>query len=459
MFLANMSHEIRTPLNAIIGFSQLMNRDKHLNTTQREYNLSIIRAGENLMDLINDILELSKVEAGKLLLNATDIDLYAFLDDIKVIFKERTQNKHIDFVLETAADVPNFVFIDQSKLRQIFINLVGNAVKFTDKGGVKVIVRAEKGSNNQTVLLVDIHDTGPGIQEQELKNLFKPFVQTSTGINKGSGTGLGLALSRELARLMGGDISVTTEVGKGSTFRFAISIVEASYIESKKVESNRIISIEKGQKRFKILVVDDKDENVKVVIDLLTLVGYETNEAVNGQDAITKFHIWNPDLIIMDIRMPVMDGFEATRQIKLTDRGKHIPIIALTASIYDNENDVTKLYGMQGYIRKPFKENELLKMIGNILGVSYVYDDFNHQSTISYSQDKEKIVSDILHLPKVLVTQMLNAIAIADIDTFLTLNEQTDQTSVELSDYFESLASKFDYIHLQQLLLSKTIES
>ena len=337
IFLANMSHEIRTPLNAIIGFSQLMNRDKMLSDTQKEYNVAIINAGEHLLSLINDILELSKIEAGRVVLNPADIDLHALLNDIQMIFNEPTHSKNLQFLLEKEDDLPQYIFVDESKLRQIFVNLIGNALKFTEEGGIAVRARVDTVADNKKMLVVEVQDSGPGIPVEEMDKLFKHFEQTSSGISKGSGTGLGLALSRELAILMGGDITITSEVVKGSVFTFQVEIKDGNPNAIEKSSPQGVIGIERSDTTYRILVVDDKNDNLKVASDLLKLVGFETNEAANGEVAIEKFESWNPHLILMDMRMPVMDGYEATRRIKSTEKGRKTPIIALTASTFEDE--------------------------------------------------------------------------------------------------------------------------
>jgi len=455
MFLANMSHEIRTPLNAIIGFSQLMNREKNLSESQREYNQSIIRAGEHLLELINDILELSKIEAGKIVLNLSTVNLHTFLKDIQLIFHERTLSKHIQFIFETSDALPQYITTDPGKLRQIFLNLIGNAVKFTEEGGVAVQVKVDKKNDGKSVLIVEIQDSGPGIPEYELKNLFQHFVQTSSGINKGSGTGLGLALSKEIAVLMGGDISIKSEVGKGSIFTFTVEITEGTIDSLGKENNKRTIRLVDNQKKYKILVVDDKIENLQVVMDLLRMVGFETNEAINGQDAITKFHFWNPDLILMDMRMPIMDGYEATTQIKATEKGKYVPIIALTASSFEEERKRTESLNLQGYIRKPFREKELLATIADVLNVTYVYEVESMVADSEYSQNDESIKSDILKLPHQLVLDMIQTISVADIDHFFALIKTIDEKYSELTKYLETLASNYDYVHLNKILNSK----
>ena len=452
IFLANMSHEIRTPLNAIIGFTQLMNRDKSLTDKQKEYNNSIISAGEHLLSLINDILELSKIEAGRIVLNPANVDLHALLNDMRMIFKERTLSKHLQFIFEIAENLPHFVVIDDSKLRQIFINLIGNAVKFTHEGGIAIRSRVDKLNDHKRLLFVEIQDSGPGISEAEQKSLFKHFVQTSSGINKGSGTGLGLALSRELALLMGGNITVKSEVGQGSLFTFFVEIKEGVFEDGDKKTSNRVICIDKGEKNYRILVVDDKKENLQVVVNLLNLVGFETNEAINGEDAIAKFEQWSPDLILMDLRMPVMDGYEATRRIKSTEKGKQTPIIVLTASTFEGEQKRIDSMGIQGYICKPFRENELFGTIAKVLGIQYTYEDSSPSSHEKYLNDEEVIAENLSKLPNLMVVQMLEAIAIADLRLLKKYINSIPKDNSELAQYLMLLAENYDYEHLKKLL-------
>jgi len=449
LFLANMSHEIRTPLNAIIGFSQLMNRDKLLTDLQREYNISIMHAGEHLLALINDILELSKVEAGRVVLNPTNIDLKALLDEIKMIFNERVQAKNLQFIFETADDFPSYVLVDEHKLRQIFLNLIGNAVKFTDHGGIAVRARVDKIKEGTNMLVVEIQDSGVGIAESELNNLFKHFVQTSSGIKKGSGTGLGLALSRELARIMGGDITASSHLGKGSIFTFRVEIQEGRIEDLQTNSSKRVIGLDEGQQTNRILVVDDKEENLKVVVNLLKIVGFETNEAINGEDAIVKFENWNPHLILMDMRMPIMDGYEATRRIKATEKGKITPIIALTASSFEEERKKMAIIGMQGYIRKPFTENELFDTIGHNLGLTYIYEDLDSPLKNEYLNDPDDIESHSTKLQNTIVVKMLDAIAVADLDLLIDLINSIKPDYPELAQHLLFLTSNYDYDSLQ----------
>jgi PAS domain S-box-containing protein len=456
IFLANMSHEIRTPLNAIIGFSQLMNRDQQLTEIQKEYNGSIVRAGEHLLVLINNILELSKVEAGHIETNPSNMDLVSFFDDIQVLFKERAQSKHLQFIFETADNLPRYIFADEHKLRQIFINLIENAIKFTDEGGVAVRTRINQINSNISNLIVEIQDSGSGISEIEIKNLFKHFVQTSSGLRKGSGSGLGLALSQELAHLMNGNIAVSSELGKGSIFTLEVEIKEGKNEAIQEKSKKKVIYLEKDQQNYRILIVDDREENLMVVVNLLKMVGFETNEATNGEEAIAKFEEWNPDLILMDMRMPVMDGYEATRRIKLTEKGLQTPIIALTASSFEEERQRTRDLGMQGHIRKPFRESELFGTIGMVLNVKYRYEEEkNLGTTDKYLSDERAIETDIKQLPDDLVKKMQEAIAVADFDHLIELTQNMNAEFSELARRLRTLANNFDYDYLQKLLNKK----
>ncbi len=452
LFLSNMSHEIRTPLNAIIGFSQLMNRDKLLTEAQKEYNNSIIRAGEHLLELINEILELSKIEAGRVVLNPTNIDLHTLFNDIYMLFKERAQFKHLQLIFENSDDLPQFVIIDESKLRQLFVNIIGNAIKFTEEGGIAVRTRVDKIDHDRNYLIVEVQDSGPGIPEEEIGRLFRHFEQTSSGVKKGSGTGLGLALSRELALLMGGDITVSSQVGVGSVFTFKVEIKNGKAEDIEKSNTKRVICVDKSEEVYRILVVDDKKENLQVAVDLLKLVGFETFEAVDGADAIEKFKECDPHLILMDMRMPVMDGYEATSRIKSMDKGKNIPIVALTASTFEEERNRIKALDMQGYIRKPFRESDLFNTIGKILNIKYVYEDDVLQADEHINAVTDNTENNLIKLPDSLISEMLNAISVADLDQLIKLIGTIEQDNPQFAHQLLVLAKNYDYDHLEKLL-------
>jgi PAS domain S-box-containing protein len=453
VFLANMSHEIRTPLNAIIGFSQLMKRDTAVSDSQKEDITAINLACGQLLSLINNILELSKIEAGRIALNPSTVDLHSLLNDIQVIFRKRAEAKQLQFSFETAAVVPRLALVDEGKLRQIFYNLIENAVKFTHAGSIAVRVTVRNPGESTMILVTEIQDSGAGISKSEMGRLFRHFEQTSAGIATGGGTGLGLALSRELAVLMGGDISVASEAGKGSLFTFHVGMRKGEGLAVNAVNSRRIIGIRDRQEAHRILVVDDRAENRQVVAKLLGYAGFQTKEAVNGKEAITLFSEWEPHLVLMDMRLPVMNGYEATRRIKLTDRGKKTPIVVLTASSFDEEKKNEIAGFIQGYIRKPFHEEELFAVIGDILGIEYNYEDEMDSPSPGNGVDGVGMSDqDLAGLPDPLLEKMRSALAVADFNLVAELIGSIDAHHSALARRLSLLAGKYDFEGLKKAL-------
>ena len=459
LFLANMSHEIRTPLNAIIGFSQLLNREQ-LTDRQSDYSVSIHRSGEHLLKLLNDILELSKIEAGYGKINAVNIDLLALLADIRMMFSQQAQSKKIQLNFETADNLPQYIVADDNKLRQILINLIGNALKFTDKGEISVRAGIDQTDELKSMLVIEIHDSGTGISEYEIGNLFRQFEQASEGIKQSNGTGLGLALSRELAILMGGNISVASQEGEGSVFTIRVEIKEGKPEAADDSISKRVIGIDHPKDSYRILVVDDREENLRVVVDFLHWVGFETRVAMNGADAIAGFEQWNPHLILMDLRMPLMDGYEATSRIKATEKGKQVPIVVLSASKL--EVDETKIAGLDisGFIYKPFRENELFETIGKILGISYIYQENTvNDAASAYSNSPEAYAGDLAKLPEKLIAQMKAAVGKADFYRLIELITQFEPDYPELAKHLLVYANNFDHAYLQYILTMKELNN
>ena len=374
VFLANMSHEIRTPMNAILGFSQLMLRDQDLTPRQCQYLGTINRSGEHLLALINDILEMSKIEAGRTTLNPSTFDLPVLLKDLEMMFRVRTDEKKLSFSVETIGDVPRYIVTDINKLRQVFINVLGNAVKFTEQGGIGVRVRADRDGAAGPRLRVEIEDTGPGISPDDQDKLFRHFEQTKTGQQAGTGTGLGLAISREFVRLMGGDITVSSQVGKGSVFVIHLPLKEgeAQAVQAKD-KPRHVLGLRPGQATCRVLIADDIEDNRQLLAQLLAPVGFEIRLATNGAEAVREFEQWRPHLILMDFRMPVMDGHEAIRRIRAMPGGKDPKIIAVTASAMDENRQELMEIGADDFIGKPFREAELFQKIHAHVGVEYVY--------------------------------------------------------------------------------------
>ena len=367
-FLANMSHELRTPLNAILGFAQLLDRSQRISGDERT-NLNIIqRSGEHLLALINDVLEMSRIEAGRIELEETAFDLLELLDSLTDMFRLRAEGKGLALRRDYADDLPAHVRADQGKLRQILINLLGNAVKFTEEGEIALRASAADGE-----LRVEVADSGPGIAAEEQAALFEAFAQTQSGRRSQAGTGLGLAISRQFARLMGGRIEVRSRVGAGSTFALVVPLQPAAADEIPHGETrHRVVGLATDQPASRILVVEDSSDNRILLRQMLEAAGFEVREAEDGRRGIEIWQNWQPHLIWMDMRMPVMDGFEATRQIR--DSGATIPIIALTASAFEEDRQQVLDAGCDGFVRKPFQHEEIFAAMRRHLNVQYLYE-------------------------------------------------------------------------------------
>ncbi|HBC74519.1 MAG TPA: hypothetical protein DC017_06635 [Candidatus Wallbacteria bacterium] len=443
-----MSHEIRTPMNAILGFSQLMLRDHAISQNQKEKLDIINHSGERLLNLINDILDISKIEAGYMTINESAFNLHNLLRELEEMLRQRADAKNLGFILEMAEDLPRFVVTDEGKVRQILVNLIGNAIKFTNRGKVTLRVSMKKINNGRIILTAEVEDTGRGMTADEIGMLFRAFSQTDTGIEAG-GTGLGLAISKQFAKFLGGDISVKSEKGVGSSFYLTVNIRESEKSKVKKMaEKRRITGFLPGQKIFRVLITDDEPYNRLFLCELLRAVGFEAEEAKNGAEAVSKFEEWSPDLILMDVRMPVMNGFEAVKLIRETKAGEAIHIIMITANTF--EDDINKIIETraEGYIRKPFKENEVFENIGKCLGVKYRYED----GIVSEKREKLKLCEeDIRVLSDKLVGQMKEATINAQLDLLLELIEQSAASSTQLAERLKEMANEFKYDALIKL--------
>ncbi|MCP4400299.1 MAG: response regulator [bacterium] len=380
-FLANMSHELRTPLNSILGFTQLMARNQRIPVGEQE-NLTIIRrSGEHLLTLINQVLDLSKIEAGRITLNAKNFDLYRVLDEMQDMFHLRAQEKQLQLLFTRTADLPRYVRTDEARLRQVLMNLLDNAIKFTEEGSITLqIADAENPKTQNSKLKFTMSDTGPGITPDELESVFEAFSQTKTGREAQAGTGLGLAISRKFAQLMGGDLSVKSEVGRGTTFMCHIVVTKVDAVDIESVQSSRrVIALEPGQSRYRILIVDDEWTNRQLLLKLLEPLDFDLRDAENGQKTIEIWEEWQPHLIWLDMRMPVMDGYEAAREIrsKIKNQQSKIQtaIIALTASSFEEERAVVLSVGCDDFLRKPFLDDEVFDLMTKHLGVRYVYEE------------------------------------------------------------------------------------
>ena len=466
-FLANMSHELRTPLNAILGFTQLMVRDSSLPLTQQEYLEIINRSGEHLLTLINDVLEMSKIEAGRSTLNEDDFDLYRLLDSLREMFKLKAEDKNLRLIFDRDPNTPQHIRTDKTKLRQVLINLLGNAIKFTQLGSVLLRVSAIScqpsviGDNRQITILFEVEDTGPGIAHNELHKVFTAFEQTTTGRNSQQGTGLGLPISRRFVQLMGGDITVKSHIGKGSVFGFDIQVNVAEALQVRQQSKRRVIGIETGQSQYRLLVVDDSVENRLLLTQLLTSLGFSVCEAENGQQAIAIWETFAPHLIWMDMRMPVMDGYEATKQIRAREREmgrwadgqmgrcctqhsgqlSKTVILALTASGLHEEKAIVLSAGCDDFVRKPFREEIVFEKMAQHLGLRYVYAS---QSATAQTFPAFELTSKALAMmPSTWTAQLFQAADSVDNERIFHLLEQIPAASAPLAQALAHLVDNF----------------
>jgi PAS domain S-box-containing protein len=444
LFLANMSHEIRTPMNAVLGFVQLLQRDPEATPRQQQQFAAIGRSSEHLLGLITGILEMSKIEAGKTILNPIQFDLQALLEDLNVMFQIQAAAKSLCFSTKLAPNIPRQVEADGVKLRQIFINLIGNAVKFTAKGGVFLRAEMAPAEDGFMRLLAEIEDSGSGIAPEELPRLFHAFSQTDSGMVSGGGTGLGLIISRQFAQMMGGDITVESQVGKGSNFR--LSVLVRPFLSPEKSlageTSRRILRLRSGQPAKRILVVDDKIGNREVLELLLKSVGFHVGQAADGNQAIARFIAEKPDLIFMDMRMPEMDGLEAIRRIRGLAGGDTVKIIVLSASAFETDRQEAMEAGADAFIVKPFRDSEVFSCIGEMLEIDYLYADIGN--TIPAALDN----AARLPLPAALIVQLREAVLDGDIGRLLADIDQVEKLAPDAAAGLRQLASRFDYDRL-----------
>ncbi len=424
-FLANMSHEIRTPMNAILGYSQLMQHDSSLPTSVQCNLDTINRSGEHLLALINDVLELSKIEAGRIILHPEDFDIYAILNDMEMMFRIRCQEKDLRLLIEHSEALPQYLLADRDKINQIIINLLGNAVKFTDEGGISLRVTATPLTDDQRIkLIIDVEDSGCGIETDEYDKVFGSFEQTQSGLRSGQGTGLGLSICREYARLMEGDVTFASTLEQGSTFRAEL-VCEAGDITEISIpdSSRKVTGLKEGTPGYKILIVDDSDTNRDLLKQLLSPMGFDLEEASNGEEALQCFEQWHPDLMLMDSRMPVMSGTEAISKIRKSSGGADIPIIAISASAFEEDKKRILSEGANEFIRKPFKVNEVWEKIGKLLKLEYCYEQLTTDST-SPIASKSELAQTISELPDELKEQLHKAVVIGDMSTIRKLTEK-----------------------------------
>lgn len=463
-FLSHMSHELRTPLNAILGFSRLMERDPNLTEKQAE-NLGLIhQSGEHLLKLINGVLDMSKIDAGLESLDIHTIDLPQFVQGVAVMFKSRATSRGLTFSLDLMPDLPRFVQCDERKLQQVLINLMDNSIKFTDTGSIDIKVwslalppsqqNGEQAKRNACVdLFFRIQDTGKGIAPELLESIFDPFFKGDIDGAAGTGTGLGLAISRNYVKLMGGDISAASRQGPGVTFTFNIKVERATKAQVPlRNPTNRVVGIQSNKKRHRILVVDDNETSRLLLSELLNDVGFEVEEAENGQKAVEYFFDWHPHLVFMDIRMPVMDGLTALKIIKTTDTGKETPVIALTAHAFEEERRRITAAGFDAFIRKPFVEEKLFEIIAGHLELAFIFEEANQPQYQPEDKVSEFPIEVLAALPAPLLEDLKQKTLELDMAKINACIDDIQAINSSLGESLKTLSKRFRFSDLLKLI-------
>ncbi|MFE4107277.1 response regulator [Almyronema epifaneia] len=473
-FLASMSHELRTPLNAILGFTQVMLRNlnrKHTTSqheqlqAQRETLGIIHRSGEHLLSLINDVLDMSKIEAGRITLNEAVFDLLAMLEALIEMLQIRADAKGLTLFYECGDQVPQCIMGDERKLRQVLINLLGNALKFTNEGSVTLRVRQLAAPTHlETAPYHLIHfaveDTGPGIAATELDHLFTAFSQTESGRNAQEGTGLGLPISHQFVQLMGGEIQVSSTLGAGTVFEFTIQ-VRPGQMESNQASPGcrQVVGLAPHQPVYRLLIVDDRWENRQLLVQILEPLGFELYEAENGEAAIVLWQQHQPHLIWMDIRMPVLSGYEATKWIKAQPEGKDTVIIAVTASVFEEERASILAAGCDDFVRKPFSETQIFDRLSQHLGVAYTYAEATCPNPTPPSAAKPLAPGDLAKQPAEWIAQLNLAARGAEDELIWQLLDQIPPADAPLADALAELVNNFRLdriVHLTETPLQPT---
>ena len=388
-FLASMSHEIRTPMNAILGFSQLLLRDPQLTAQQRHQLTTITRSGEHLLEIINDILEMARIEAGRVTFHPVAFDLHLLLDDLERLFSLRTQAKQLQVRVARLGELPRWVLTDETKLRQVLINLLANAVNFTASGGaVTLRVRSAAAADGLLRLYAEVEDTGVGIAAEDLPHLFEPFYQAGTGRHLLGGTGLGLTISREFVHLLGGELTVTSQLGVGSSFRFdaRLAPVEEAVAQARTGTRPRALHLRPDSPACRVLVADDQQDNCELLERILVPLGFEVRSAGDGAQAVAQCQAWSPHLVVLDLRMPVLDGYEAARRIRAA-HGPAVKILVHSASAFAEDRQRATTAGADAFLPKPLQEAELLESIRQLTGVTYVYEAVSPPQTPAPAAD------------------------------------------------------------------------
>ncbi|MBW4686748.1 MAG: response regulator [Komarekiella atlantica HA4396-MV6] len=457
-FLANMSHELRTPLNGILGYAQILQRSEPMTDKGRKGIGIIHQCGSHLLMLINDILDLAKIEAQKMELNPNDLHFPSFLQAIAEICRIRAEQKGIALVYQPDADLPAGIRADEKRLRQVIINLLGNAIKFTDQGSVTFKVdtirssQLEKTTQNSDKIRFQIQDTGVGMKPEQLEKIFLPFEQVGNAKTQAEGTGLGLAISQRIALLMGSTLEVQSELGQGSTFWFDVELPEAQdwATSSRVVQQGTIIGYQGAMR--KVLVIDDRWENRSVLNSLLEPIGFEVIEAMNGQEGLDKAVRLNPDLIITDLVMPIMDGFEMLRHLRQLSQFKDTAVIASSASVFEADQFKSVDAGANEFLPKPIEAESLLQLIQHYLKLEWVYN--NTTQDIATKANLNKVYPETITAPPIEILQHLNQLVeMGNLDELVEIVEKLAQEDTQLIPFAQKISEFAENCELNALII------
>lgn len=443
-FISHMSHELRTPLNAVLGFSALMRRDPGITAAQRRHLQIIHRSGEHLLGLVNSILDMSKIEAGRMALELSAFDLDALVGDVTDMMRARAQEKGLGLVLDVQEKLVRHLQADPAKLRQIIINLLSNAIKFTDYGSVRMQLRQHRDEQGRLQLTIQVQDSGVGLHDQDVERIFEPFVQVGTPSTQG-GTGLGLAITRQFIALMGGNISVRSSPGKGSTFQVNLPVTEAAAADVPEAApaSGDIAGLAPDQPRWRILVMEDRQDNALLMTRLLEEVGFDVRVALHAGAGIDTFRQWQPHLIWMDLNMPGMDGLQATQHLRTLPGGSQVRIALVTAATLDAQQQAQMTAsGVDALVRKPYPPQEIYDCMARLLGVRYVQ---RQHDAPQQSAPTETLATQLKALPLTLRRTLWDALISLDARRIDAVIAQAAQSDGALGELLARHAAQYQY--------------
>lgn len=448
-FLSHMSHELRTPLNGVLGYAQILQRDAEATEKQKVNLEGIVNCGDHLLSLINDVLDLSKIEAGRIELDVAACDLHKIVESVGDVVRQRAESKDLTFDVEVSSEVPQGILTDAGKLRQILVNLLGNAVKFTAEGGVTLrVAESPRGR-----LRFDIVDTGVGMNEEEIADIFDPFKQVDAGKAAG-GTGLGLAITKRLVERMGGGVSVTSEEGSGSTFSFDIPLKEAEgacfeALEEGKVLTFGAVVLAPGQE-VTVLVADDRETNRDILDKMLAAAGFRVVMVDDGDTALEALRKELPDIVLMDVRMPRMNGIEAVKAIRADGSLKELTVIAVTASVFPEFREKAIEEGFDDFLAKPFRTEELMEKLQKHLEVNFVNAD-GSESDLELAEDE----GDYGAVPEEILGRLKEALKIKNLTAINTVADELkkEPETAVFGEGVTKCARGFDFAGLEELMV------